>query len=81
MSFADILLNKYSAGIYMLGMSLLMYWELRMPWGIIMPLLGVCASAVALISVRNEGMIYVVIYGGYGFLLSISEWMKRRTSR
>lgn len=81
MSLTDLLLNKYSAGIYISFMSILIYWELRAPWGILMPLLGLFGSAVVLVSVRNEGMIYVIIYGGYGFLLSISEWMKRRTLR
>lgn len=81
MSVTDLLFNKVAVGIYALGMSLLIYLELKNVWGMILVGLALVGGVALLGMLANEALAYVLIYGGYGLLVSATEWAARRKKR
>lgn len=78
MSVTDLLFNKVAVSIYVIGMSLLIYCELRTVFGIILIGAAFIGGITLFLMLANEALAYVLIYGGYGFLLSVAEWTKHR---
>jgi hypothetical protein len=76
MSMIDVLFNRYAVGAYIIIMSLLIYSELKRPWGLIFLAVALGAVLVAVTTISDRITMYIVIYGGYGFLLMVSEWLK-----
>ena len=78
MNLTDIFLNKYFASVFIIGMSFLIYRELKKPWGLILPITALLGVIISISKIDNSGINYMIIGGIYGFLLFISEWIKTK---
>jgi hypothetical protein len=78
MNLPNIFLNEYFASIFIIGMSFLIYHELKKPWGLILPIIALLGVIILICNINNSGINYIIIGGVYGFLLSISEWIKTK---
>lgn len=76
-----LLLNYYALTAYILFISILIYLELRRPWGYLLPIAAAMALFLLLPNLSSIPMRFVIAYGGFGILLCLSEWLARGHQR
>jgi len=80
----ELLFNPFSILIYILGVSGLVIWELSklsrmVRYGI--PLIAIAVAVAIWIFVPTDPMKYILIYGGFGFLISFAELIARKITK
>jgi hypothetical protein len=78
MNLTELFLNKYFASIFIIGTSFYVYCRLRKPWGLVLPAIALIGISIFTNISSNSAINYMIIGGIYGFLPSISGWIKRK---